>query len=308
MEMDTLIFIDTNILLDFYRIRGRDASLSILSHIDKTHDRIITSSQVEMEFKRNRQQVILESYKEFNSPNWQNTSLPVFLAQAKQSHALLKSRKDVDRYVKTLRNRMGKILRNPQRMDVVYQTAQRLFRSRSPLNLSRDKAIRLMIRRRAWKRFILGYPPRKPRDTSLGDAVNWEWVVECAIDTGKHVVLVTRDSDFGVSLDAEPILNEWLRQEFKERVGAKRKLMLTQRLTDGLKEAAIKVTKKEVETERKFLNERHNLIESMRRIAKYQQQFTTNLSTAVAPLLAQVAGPRWWYGIPDQGESEKDEN
>ena len=31
------------------------------------------------------------------------------------------------------------------------------------------RAIRL-----AWRRFLLGYPPRKANDTSIGDAVNWE--------------------------------------------------------------------------------------------------------------------------------------
>jgi hypothetical protein len=53
-QVPTLIFIDTNILLDFYRVRGREGDLSILDHIDENHDLIITTSQVEMEFKKNR--------------------------------------------------------------------------------------------------------------------------------------------------------------------------------------------------------------------------------------------------------------
>jgi hypothetical protein len=43
---DPLIFIDTNIFLDFYRAAGRDTKLSILSLIDSNHDRIITGEQV----------------------------------------------------------------------------------------------------------------------------------------------------------------------------------------------------------------------------------------------------------------------
>ena len=50
-----LIFIDTNILLDFYRVRGPKEDLSILRHIDNNLDRFITTDQVEMEFKKNRQ-------------------------------------------------------------------------------------------------------------------------------------------------------------------------------------------------------------------------------------------------------------
>lgn len=47
----TLLFIDTNILLDFYRQVGRESNLSILKHLRPHHDRIITTRQVEMEFK-----------------------------------------------------------------------------------------------------------------------------------------------------------------------------------------------------------------------------------------------------------------
>ena len=57
--MDPLIFIDTNILLDFYRIRRSDVSLSFLKRIDDHHSDIVVGSQVEMEFKKNRQSVII---------------------------------------------------------------------------------------------------------------------------------------------------------------------------------------------------------------------------------------------------------
>jgi predicted nucleic acid-binding protein len=44
--MDHLIFVDTNILLDFYRSRN-EASLRLLNHIDTLHDKLITTYQVE---------------------------------------------------------------------------------------------------------------------------------------------------------------------------------------------------------------------------------------------------------------------
>jgi len=49
-----LVFVDTNILLDFYRVRGRDTSLSILDHLDNNKDRFIVTNQVEMKFKKHR--------------------------------------------------------------------------------------------------------------------------------------------------------------------------------------------------------------------------------------------------------------
>ncbi len=41
----TLLFIDTNILLDFYRQVGKESDPSVLNHIDQHHDRIITTRQ-----------------------------------------------------------------------------------------------------------------------------------------------------------------------------------------------------------------------------------------------------------------------
>ena len=60
-SLDALIFIDTNILLDFYRIRKSDISMKYLEQMVSHKDVIITSSQVEMEYKKNRQGAILES-------------------------------------------------------------------------------------------------------------------------------------------------------------------------------------------------------------------------------------------------------
>ena len=46
---NALILIDTNILLDFYRVRG-DQKLTMLANISNNMNRIITSNQVQMEF------------------------------------------------------------------------------------------------------------------------------------------------------------------------------------------------------------------------------------------------------------------
>src|SRR6185312_7915028 len=59
-----LLFIDTNILLDFYRIRKSDISLKYLKEIEDNLDKLILTSQVEMEFRKNRQIVILEALTE----------------------------------------------------------------------------------------------------------------------------------------------------------------------------------------------------------------------------------------------------
>lgn len=69
-KLDALVFIDTNILLDFYRVRGWEGGLTVLNHITESVDRIITGNQIEMEFKRNRQKVILEALGKTKGPDW----------------------------------------------------------------------------------------------------------------------------------------------------------------------------------------------------------------------------------------------
>ena len=138
----------------------------------------------------------------------------------------------------------------------MYKVAQRLFTVPSEWNLGRDKKERYRIRRKAWKRFILGYPPRKDDETSIGDAINWEWIIDCANRSGCNVVIVTRDSDYGPRFDKKPMVNDWLLQEFRERVTKKRKLLLTDRLSVGLRAASITVTKQEEKSEAEFLNQR----------------------------------------------------
>ena len=54
----------------------------------------------------------------------------------------------------------------------------------------------------------LGYPLRKQNDISMGDAVNWEWIIECANSGGKDIIIVTRDSDCGCNHDRKFHLND----------------------------------------------------------------------------------------------------
>ncbi len=286
--MSALVFIDTNILLDFYRQRGREKGLSILQHIDDNLEHFITGSQVEMEFKKNRQRVILISREEIKAPSFGGLKqLPAFLAESKQSSGLASSEKRVRALSDRLRKRIGRVLHQPTTHDRVYKTAQRLFRAESDYNLSRDKKVRFTIRRLARKRFYLGYPPRKDGDTSIGDAVNWEWIAHCAAQSGRDVVIVTRDSDYGTTFEDKPVLNDWLGQEFRERVSRRRKLILTDRLTEGLERAKIKVTREEAKVEQEFLEERR-----ARQAGSYQSN-VANILTALSgqePVLRALSG------------------
>ena len=249
----SLVFIDTNIFLDFYRARGSRDKLSILQLIDQHHDRLITGDQVRMEFSKNRQRVLLESVQGIKL----GSSLPVpsILAEAKQTKAIEASQKQAAAWAKTLQTRLGKILRKPASFDPVYQCTHRLFENGSELNLTRQKRERYTIRAIARKRFVLGYPPRKKDDTSIGDAINWEWLVQCAIIARRNVVIVSRDTDYGVQHDGEMAINDWLAEEFRERVGKRRRVILTDRLSEAMKLASVTVSNAAVVAENELIKE-----------------------------------------------------
>lgn len=258
-KLDALIFIDTNILLDFYRVRG-GSGLGLLEKIGEHHDIIITGSQVEMEYKKNRQRVILESLNRLKTPDWGGLTPPAFLSDAQPAKVITNNKSEISKQQKKLKKRIEAILRNPRKHDPVYKKLSKLFQHKSQFNLSREKPIRFKIRGLAWKRFILGYPPRKNNDTSIGDAINWEWILHCAKSCDRHILLVTRDSDYGIIYDKEIILNDWLAQEFRQRISQKRKLIITDKLTQAFKRANIPVTKKEEEEEASLIEGKQNYI------------------------------------------------
>lgn len=253
--LDTLLFVDTNVLLDFYRIRKTDISLKYLEQLEACKDRLIIGSQLEMEYKKNRQRVIVESLTNFGTPDWGKLSGPALVADLQAMKMIDKKKKEISKQRARVNEKIQKVLSDPIHHDPVYQCLQRIFKNDCIYNLSREKKERFSIRNLARKRFVLGYPPRKQPDTSIGDAVNWEWIVQCSIDSGKHIVIVTRDTDYGAIYDGKSYLNDWLRQEFSERVSKKRKIILTDKLAQGLRVVHAAVTKEMEEEEERLIAE-----------------------------------------------------
>ena len=276
-----LIFIDSNVLLDFYRAR-KESGLKLLRKVDDIHDRLISSYQVEMEFKCNRQSAIHESLGKLSAIR--KLEHAAFLAESRVAGALSKRVAESNRHITQLRTRLKKVLTNPTSHDPVYKVVQRLFTNKSPLNLRRDMPARRDVKRRAFRRFMLGYPPRKQADVSMGDAFNWEWLVRVAQDTGDHVVIVTRDHDYGHDMDNTPVLNDWLLQEFRDRVGKNRQLVLTNLLSAALKRARVPVSKEAVKAEEIALRE--DYMEA----PPYLSPVARSGSAAIEASMVQLAG------------------
>jgi len=272
-ETRPIVFIDTNIWLDAYRSRN-DVGLHLIKRLDDVQKHLISTYQVEMEFKKNRQSAILEALTSLKPPE-QSISAPAFLSQAKTVELIGKNSKDTKKRISGLKARIENILANPTTHDPVYQVAQRVFNAKSDLNLNRSDKRKLGIRRRAWKRFVLGYPPRKKNDTSTGDGINWEWIVDCVETTNRDLIIVSRDGDFGCRVGENSFPNDWLVQELKERTKKTRKITLTPRLSSALDALKVKVTKEEKQEETASLQETMSSIQdTIRGIQNMQSQIS----------------------------------
>lgn len=247
-----LVFVDTNVLLDFYRQPGASAERQ-LKALERHKGLIITGDQIRMEFLKHRQKVIVDSIKTIAKPS--RISLPNIVQEHQQSKMLEKHIASATESHSKIRSKIEAILSDPSHHDPVFQSINRLFNFKSQFNLTRPNKARFTIRNLAKKRFVLGYPPRKQGDTSIGDATNWEWIVWCAQNSTEnhHILIVSRDGDYGVTYDGKAILNDWLRREFKDRVSQKRKIELTNRLTDAMKRLDEHVTAEDENEENEFL-------------------------------------------------------
>lgn len=295
-----LLFIDANIWLDFYRARN-DAGLALLRHVEAVADRVIVSYQLEQEFKKNRQTAILEGMQELKAPT--QIGRPGIFSDAAASKALSKSLKEAEKRVKALKSRLKKALENPSQHDPVYQGCQRIFHRNDKLVLTRNDPFRRTIRRRAFRRFLHGCPPRKRNDTSLGDALNWEWMIECANAGNAELVIVSRDSDYGAIFDDKAYINDHLRQEFSERVSKKRKLLLYTRLSDALKHFQVEISPQEEEAETELVRA------TSRRAASRAQELlqgpkVIDLIEALRRSLDTVAGTRSSSPLPDAEDEQ----
>src|SRR5260370_1418211 len=158
LPTEKLLFVDTNIWLDFYRARG-DAGLSLLKRVEKLSGFIIVSFQLESEFKRNRQVVLLEGMKAL--PDLPALTRPGMLSDAAATRALGKNLKEPTRRVKALKARLIRAMQKPAQHDPVYQACQRIFHKKDDLCLNLTNEDRHTVRDRAHQRHILGFPLRK---------------------------------------------------------------------------------------------------------------------------------------------------
>ena len=189
-----------------------------------------------------------------------DSALPAVMEDTALSSALKKQKKELEKRKNQLQKKIENMMKNPSRHDPIYKSLEKIFSSENEHVLTRDMKIRHKIKRLAWRRFMLGYPPRKGNDTSIGDAINWEWLVHVGNQLSGRFIIVSRDSDFGSEYRGSYFLNDALRNEFRDRVG-KKSIMYTHKLSDALKEMEVKVTAAEEKSESAQLRRRRPAID-----------------------------------------------
>lgn len=224
-----LLFIDTNIFLDFYRFE-KSVSLDYVQKLKDVSDKIIMTHIVEMEFLKNRQKVIQGTLNDINSSI--KINFPEILSKDRTVKSIPKQISSIQQKVTKTKQKIDKILLDYNKNDSLYKSFNKLFRKDDEITLNDHKEMFDDIYSRAEKRFKLGYPPRKSKDLTFGDSINWEWILEICRKEKSDVVIVSRDSDYGNNL----LLNDYLKEEFIRKVGHKKNVFLRPSLTKTLKD------------------------------------------------------------------------
>jgi len=207
------LFIDTNILLDFYRYSADD--LEKLNQLEdlivKAEDinLIVTSQQVD-EFYRNRDKVIAAAGKSLQS----SVTLPELFS----GHT---DYKDVKSRAETLRADIERIKR-----DTLSEAQAGTLRADQIINRLLKKATNVddATYLKARRRSAVGNPPGKPG--SIGDAINWEMLLK-HVPEGENAHIISRDGDYASALDGSQ-LDSHLRREWQARPnGGELKLHVT---------------------------------------------------------------------------------
>lgn len=197
------LFIDTNVLLSFYHFSGEDLEeLKKLAALLKSgHVRLFIPAQVVDEFRRNREVKIADALR-----GLREQKLPAQFPRFCQDYAEFAAMRDLQKEYekahsallqKTLADASGGSLKADAIIEELFALGDRV-------------ACDAPLVDRARARMAIGNPPGK--NGSLGDAVNWECLLEAVPDT-ESLHFVTDDGDYASPLDRDvfrPFLSdEW---------------------------------------------------------------------------------------------------
>lgn len=253
-KKNMLIFIDTNIYLDFYRSTGTHFQKSMIKLLNEHKDKIICTNQVFMEFLKNRNNLIINIFNALKLPNWEIFRTPTFTNDKNIAEVVSDSEKIIEKLINALRMKTQLLIEEPLKHDDVYKFLYEISSNPSKNYLTDIHNNMPECKKSASDKLHLAYPPSKKNERSMGDLLNWEWIIYCANTFSKDVIIVSNDKDFGNSIKDHCHLNEWLKNDFNTRTQKKQNILLTNKLTHGFEMLNVKVPKDAIKEEKQFQN------------------------------------------------------
>ena len=224
LELAMKIFIDTNILLDIYHLSGPDLEelRKLTRMVQKGKVDLLVSTQVVDEFWRNRERVIANAMAAFKETK-AATKIPNIIRVYSEAKELKQAADKV--------NEMVKMLSAKATADIEGDALKADAVVKELLDAVTVGEITEQIVLQAQRRTAVGNPPGKP--DSLGDALNWEWLLEQEIAFwDDELIVISSDNDYESELikgrPREFLVREW------EAKNPGCKLLLEKSLTDFL--------------------------------------------------------------------------
>lgn len=203
------IFLDTNAFLSFYHLSSDDLEelkkLAVL--VRQGEVTLFVPEQVIDEFKRNRASKIADALKRLDEHKY-GPAIPQMAKQYEEYELLRDSERDASRHHSRIVERIREdAAANSLEADAVIDE---LFVVAEVTETTEE------IFSRARRRMELGKPPGKRG--SLGDAINWEALLE-AVPDGADLHFIADDNDFFSPLERES-LDPYLQEEWQTLKGS----------------------------------------------------------------------------------------
>lgn len=204
------VFIDTNILLNFFHFSKDD--LDTLSKVFANHEHgtatVYLTQQVCDEFRRNRENKIKDALKRFTDIKLA-AQLPSFMKEYEEYESIRQLSTDLQTQVKSLRSKVdADILGEKLQADRLISD---IFSRSEIISLTTEVYTEATIR------MAIGNPPGK--SGSIGDAINWTTLLK-QVPSNQPLHVISEDGDF-YSVINEDAVHPFLAEEWKRINGSK---------------------------------------------------------------------------------------
>lgn len=194
------IFIDTNIILDFYRINNKDNVKNIMTEINKYKKYLISTQQSDDEFLRNREKTMNEFINKLteqkNNPYSNN-----FIATLNEFNRYKDSIQTSNELINIILDKCKDLIDNISE-DPVYNIYENIKEINKPY-IRTDEIID-----RAIKRKFIGNPPTSSKNTCC-DEIIWETLIQ---NCNSDLIIVSRDGTYKQNYN-------FLNIEYKNKTG-----------------------------------------------------------------------------------------